>query len=77
MMLGVKSQKADISTLVAAGAGEGGGIGNERTHLAKLRVHVTLREPSFQNKLNLLGSSSPSRQKRDFLLLRSKAYKRA
>ena len=44
---------------MAAGAGEGGGIGNERTHLAKLRVHVTLQEPSFQNKLNLLSSSSP------------------
>lgn len=73
----MKSWRADISNVMAAGAGEGGSIGNERSHLAKLGSHVTLQEPSFQNKLNLLGSSSPSRQKRDFLLLRSKAYKRA
>ena len=42
-------------------AGEGGAIGNERTHLAQLRVHVTLREPSFQNKLYLLTHNIESK----------------
>jgi hypothetical protein len=62
---------------MAAGLSKEGGIGNERTYLATFRIHVTFQEPSFQNKLNLVGSSSPPLQKCDFLLLRSKAYKRA
>lgn len=63
------------SNIMRAGVGEDGGIGGEKTHLAKLRVHVTHPEHSFQNKFNLTGS--PSRQKCNFLLLRSKACKRA